>query len=113
MSARTVNRIDGRLDAVIAVPGSKSIANRALICAALADGVTELSNVPDGDDTIAIFTDGTATARLPCIVATASPIESCGTLVEMARLQGALAAAADRPALVQVLARDATVNVSA
>jgi hypothetical protein len=28
-------------------------------------------------------------------------------------LQGALAAAADRPALVQVLARDATVNVSA
>jgi hypothetical protein len=46
------------------------------------------SLVPDGDDTIAIFTDGTATARLPCNVTTARPIESCGTLVEMARLQG-------------------------
>ena len=55
MSARTVHRIDRRLDAVITVPGSKSIANRALICAALADGVTELSNVPDGDDTTAMI----------------------------------------------------------
>jgi hypothetical protein len=44
--------------------------------------------VIDGDDTITIASDGTAAARVPCIVTTATPIESCGTLVEMARLQG-------------------------
>lgn len=42
------------LDAVVDVPGSKSIANRALVCAALADGVSELTNVPSGDDTAAM-----------------------------------------------------------
>ncbi|HSJ91339.1 MAG TPA: 3-phosphoshikimate 1-carboxyvinyltransferase [Ilumatobacter sp.] len=42
-------------DAVVAVPGSKSIANRALVCAALARGRSELTNVPDGDDTLAIL----------------------------------------------------------
>jgi hypothetical protein len=46
------------------------------------------SIVVDGDDAIEILSDGTATARVPCIVTTATPIESCGTLVEMARLQG-------------------------
>jgi hypothetical protein len=46
------------------------------------------SLVLNGDDTFAIATDGTATGRVPCIVTTATPIESCGTLVEMARLQG-------------------------
>ena len=43
------------LDAVVSVPGSKSIANRALVCAALADGRSELSNVPPGEDTIAML----------------------------------------------------------
>lgn len=43
------------LDAVVAVPGSKSIANRALVCAALADGPSRLTNVPDGDDTAAML----------------------------------------------------------
>lgn len=37
------------------VPGSKSIANRALICAALADGRTTLRRVPPGDDTAALL----------------------------------------------------------
>lgn len=32
-------------------PGSKSITNRALVCAALADGTTELAGVLDSDDT--------------------------------------------------------------
>ncbi len=36
------------------MPGSKSIANRALICAALADGESELTGVPSGDDTTAM-----------------------------------------------------------
>ena len=38
------------------VPGSKSIANRALICAALADGESTVRNVAPGDDTSAMLT---------------------------------------------------------
>jgi 3-phosphoshikimate 1-carboxyvinyltransferase len=48
--------LDGPVDAVVEVPGSKSIANRALVCAALAPGTSELTNVPDGDDTTAMVT---------------------------------------------------------
>lgn len=40
---------------VVNVPGSKSIANRALVCAALADTPSTLRNVPDGDDTVAMI----------------------------------------------------------
>ena len=36
----------GPLDAVVDVPGSKSIANRALVCAALADGDSRLRGLP-------------------------------------------------------------------
>ncbi len=43
------------IDAVIEVPGSKSVANRALVCAALADGETVLQGVPNGDDTEAML----------------------------------------------------------
>jgi 3-phosphoshikimate 1-carboxyvinyltransferase len=43
------------LQAVISVPGSKSIANRALICAALADGTSTLRNLASGDDTAAMI----------------------------------------------------------
>jgi 3-phosphoshikimate 1-carboxyvinyltransferase len=43
------------IDAVVTVPGSKSIANRALICAALAGGVSTFRNLPDGDDTEAML----------------------------------------------------------
>lgn len=39
------------LDAAIRPPGSKSITNRALICAALADGTSTLSGVLDSEDT--------------------------------------------------------------
>jgi 3-phosphoshikimate 1-carboxyvinyltransferase len=44
----------GPLDATVEVPGSKSIANRALVCAALADGESELAGIPPGDDTRAM-----------------------------------------------------------
>lgn len=41
----------GPVDAVVRVPGSKSVANRALLCAALADaGRSVITNVPGGDD---------------------------------------------------------------
>ncbi|MAT05574.1 MAG: 3-phosphoshikimate 1-carboxyvinyltransferase [Acidimicrobiaceae bacterium] len=51
--SRRVDRL-GRLRATVGVPGSKSIANRALVCAALAGGTSTLTNLPDGDDTSAM-----------------------------------------------------------
>ena len=52
---RTISPVTGPLDAVVSVPGSKSIANRALVCAALAEGECTLRNLPDGDDTVAML----------------------------------------------------------
>ena len=46
---------NGALDAVATVPGSKSIAHRALICAALARGDSTIRGLPDGDDTQAML----------------------------------------------------------
>ena len=40
----------GPVEMVVDVPGSKSIANRALVLATMADGVSVLTNVPAGDD---------------------------------------------------------------
>lgn len=45
----------GPLHCVVEVPGSKSIANRALICAALAGAGSRVTNVPDGDDTVVML----------------------------------------------------------
>ncbi|MEZ5234774.1 MAG: 3-phosphoshikimate 1-carboxyvinyltransferase [Acidimicrobiales bacterium] len=44
----------GPLDAVVTVPGSKSITNRALLVAALAEGPSVLHGVLDADDTAAM-----------------------------------------------------------
>ena len=41
---------------VVTVPGSKSIANRALVCAALADSESVISNCAPDDDTEAMTT---------------------------------------------------------
>lgn len=41
----------GKINARIKVPGSKSITNRALICAALAQGTSTILNASDSDDT--------------------------------------------------------------
>lgn len=49
-----VEPVEGPLDAVVTVPGSKSITNRALICAALADGTSVLSGALSADDTHAM-----------------------------------------------------------
>lgn len=52
----TVEPSTGPLDVTITdVPGSKSIANRALACAALANGDSRLTNVPGGDDSQAML----------------------------------------------------------
>lgn len=45
----------GALNVSISVPGSKSVANRALICALLAEGESRISGLPDGDDTAVII----------------------------------------------------------
>jgi 3-phosphoshikimate 1-carboxyvinyltransferase len=69
---RRVEKLDHELNAVVSVPGSKSIANRALICAALADGVSEVNGVPDGDDT---------EAMIECLNLLGARIERMGTTV--------------------------------
>ena len=43
------------LAAEVVVPGSKSVANRALVCAALAEGTSTLTGVAPGDDTAAML----------------------------------------------------------
>src|SRR3546814_18091159 len=45
----------GRLDATVTVPGSKSITNRALVCAALAEGTSRLEGALQADDTEAMI----------------------------------------------------------
>lgn len=40
----------GPIDAVISVPGSKSVANRALVCAMLSKDASAISGIPSGDD---------------------------------------------------------------
>ena len=49
-----VPRVGSAIEAEIPVPGSKSIANRALVCAALADGETVIDDLAPGDDTVAM-----------------------------------------------------------
>jgi len=55
MSVMSFQPPEGLLDVSISVPGSKSIANRALICALLAEGDSQISGLPDGDDTAVIL----------------------------------------------------------
>jgi 3-phosphoshikimate 1-carboxyvinyltransferase len=54
MSVLRLTAASRPLDAVVTVPGSKSFANRALVCAALADGDSRLRGMPGGDDTVAM-----------------------------------------------------------
>ncbi|HEX8803558.1 MAG TPA: hypothetical protein VF743_05180, partial [Acidimicrobiales bacterium] len=53
--ARAVEPVTGPLDATVRVPGSKSLTNRALVCAALAGGAGATLSVVDG----ALFADDT------------------------------------------------------
>lgn len=52
---RTIRRADGPVVADVVVPPSKSIANRALICAALCPGESEVVGLAPGDDTNAMI----------------------------------------------------------
>ena len=55
MTPYRVRPVDGPLSATVEVPGSKSVANRALVCAALAQGDSLLHAVAPGDDTAAML----------------------------------------------------------
>lgn len=90
-SARSVRRIDGPIEATVRVPGSKSIANRALICAALASGQSRLTNVPDGDDSTAMVAclqrlgvSTTVDAGSVSIVGVDGQIDGAGVLLDAA-----------------------------
>jgi 3-phosphoshikimate 1-carboxyvinyltransferase len=53
-AVRTIEPVEGPLDATVRVPGSKSLTNRALVCAALADGVSAIEGALVADDTEAM-----------------------------------------------------------
>ncbi len=50
-----IDQVSGPLDATVRVPGSKSITNRALVCAALADGTSVLDGALFAEDTAAML----------------------------------------------------------
>ena len=53
-SALLVEPIDHPVDATVTVPGSKSLTNRALLCAALAAGTSRIANALVADDSLAM-----------------------------------------------------------
>lgn len=61
-----VQRLHQPISATVTVPGSKSLTNRALVCAALATGPSKLFNVASGDDTLAMI-DGLTAMGARCI----------------------------------------------
>ena len=46
-----IETLAGAVDAAVPVPGSKSLTNRALVCAALAEGTSTLTGALVADDT--------------------------------------------------------------
>ena len=53
-AVRAVEPIEAPLEATVSVPGSKSLTNRALVCAALAEGVSTIEGALVADDTEAM-----------------------------------------------------------
>ena len=47
LTLKPISRIDGEIN----LPGSKSLSNRALLVAALAEGTTKITNLLESDDT--------------------------------------------------------------
>ena len=67
---RVVEPLPAPPHATVRVPGSKSITNRALLCAALAEGTSELTGVLAADD---------SAAMLSCITQLGATVEERGT----------------------------------
>jgi 3-phosphoshikimate 1-carboxyvinyltransferase len=55
VEVRGIEPLEDAPDSIVSVPGSRSITNRALVCAALADGTSTLTGVLDSDDTQAML----------------------------------------------------------
>ncbi len=73
----------GPIDAVVRPPGSKSITNRALVCAALAQGTSVLRGALDSDDT-RVMIEALRRLRLPIAedrAARTVQIQGCGGLL--------------------------------
>ena len=51
----SVTPLQEQLNTTVRVPGSKSVAARALVCAALASGKSSVGNLPTGDDTVSML----------------------------------------------------------
>ncbi len=60
MTARRIDAVDRPVAGTVVVPGSKSITNRALLCAALADGVSGLTGALVAEDATAMIEAVTA-----------------------------------------------------
>ena len=54
-TSHTVAPLGSTLNATVRVPGSKSVAARALVCAAMATSESTVSNLPSGDDTASML----------------------------------------------------------
>ena len=68
-----IQPISNRFTATITPPGSKSLTNRALVLAALAEGESELSNVLLADDTRVMI--DALRATFPCAGSCALPAQ--------------------------------------
>ncbi len=73
-----VTPVTGPLDARIRPPGSKSITNRALVCAALAAGKSRLSGVLRSDDT-RVMIDGLAAVGIEVVELDPTTLEVTGS----------------------------------
>ncbi|HEY8527214.1 MAG TPA: 3-phosphoshikimate 1-carboxyvinyltransferase [Acidimicrobiales bacterium] len=98
-AVRAVRPVAGPLDATARVPGSKSVTNRALVCAALAPGRSVLTDALFADDTEAMLEGlralGTrieADRAAATVAVTGPPVPPAGEVVEIdARLSGTTA----------------------
>lgn len=75
-----IKPLDRPPDATVVLPGSKSITNRALVAAALAEGSTRLSSALFADDTMAMI-DGLGALGVDCLADGADgsiSVEGCG-----------------------------------
>lgn len=76
----------GPIDASVVVPGSKSISNRALICAGLALGPSRIENFAPGDDT---------SRMLECLQRIGVPVRLEGSTVFLEGLNGEIRGGAE------------------
>src|SRR5258706_11682862 len=80
--ARAITPLEAPPVATIEVPGSKSLTNRALVCAALADGTSTITGALVADDTEAMS---------DCLRALGAAVDWRGTTVTVGGVGGRVA----------------------